>query len=905
MAATFISNLILVKGEDKTASILKWEFDKHTPVVFITFNNGNRYPYNANNVIFLKDPKNIDVANKLVLYKGKNLFGVKMVQIFGYYCRIIYNTNSSKVCSINDIEIKNSALDDEKSRNCFDYLKNIAVETGLIVKNYNILAERYEKMNYVRNDCVMASYLSGKRAGLNKNKKGTIIYPFNFNISQRKAVDNALTSDLSIIEGPPGTGKTQTILNIIANAVMRGESVAVVSNNNSATDNVFEKLKKYGVGFLAAQLGKSGNKNKFLMEQTETIPDISQWKEKPNSYLMSNMLTQLDHNLRLKNELSRLLAEEDALTKEKLYFDDYYKTLVIDLPMPIFSKKISAKQILAFAEEYEYLLTKKPKIGFFKKLSLRLTYKLKNKNFFGADSLIISAYCQNLFYKKRLQDIHARRLSIENQLKDFDFDRKMKEYAELSMKLFKYELYVRYRERTRHIYSLDDLWRNSEKFISDYPVILSTTYSLRSSLSFYTCYDYVIIDEASQVDLVTGALALSCAKKAVIVGDLKQLPNVVNREQKTITDTIYSKYNLHSAYRYSDHSLLSSMIELFPDVPKVLLKEHYRCHPEIIGFCNQRFYNNELIILTNPSSSRQAMSVYKTVAGNLARGHINERQIDVIKKEIIPQQKLNLLDGSVGIVTPYRDQAKRLKQEFMSTSVKADTVDKFQGQERSVMIFSTVDNQIGEFVANPNRLNVAVSRAIDQFIVVTDGNNNDKDSSIHELIEYINYHNHEIINSKINSVFDYLYEANAEARENILRKYGRVSEFDSENLMRVLIKNILKSDRFSKLNVVMNVPLNLLLNDLSSLNERQLGFATNHLTHVDFLIFSKLTHKPVLVVEVDGFTYHNTEKQRERDKLKDIILEKNNIPILRLSTVGSGEIEKITSKLNELIRSDC
>ncbi len=904
MAANFLRNLILVKGEDKTASILSWEFDKYKPIVFITFNNGKSYPYNTHDVIFLKNPKNIDVANKLVLCKGSNQFGVKTIQIFESYCRMIYNSNFSKICSVNDIEIIDSALDDEKSRSCFDYLKNIAKETGLIVENYNILAERYEKINYVRKDSVMASFLSGKRGRFDSNKKRTIIYPFSFNISQRKAVDNALKSDISIIEGPPGTGKTQTILNIIANAIMRGESVAVVSNNNSAIDNIYEKLIKYGVEFIAAQLGSTDNKNKFISKQTKTIPDISKWKEKPNSSLMSGMITGLDFNLQLKNEFSRLLAEEDALIKEKLYFDDYYKTLVIDLPMPIFSKKISAKQILAFAVEYEYLLSKKPKIGFFKKLLLRFTYKLKNKNFFGAESKIISAYCQKLFYEKRLKDIQARRLSIENRLKDFDFDRKMREYAELSMKLFKYALYDRYHMRNRKIFSIDDLWRNSEEFIFDYPVVLSTTYSLRSSLSFYTCYDYVIVDEASQVDLVTGALALSCAKKAVVVGDLKQLPNVVNREQKAITDSIYLQYNLRSAYRFSDHNLLSSMIELFPDVPRVLLKEHYRCHPEIIGFCNQRFYNDELIILTKPTYSRQAMIVYKTVAGNLARGHINERQIDVIKKEIIPQQRLNLFDGSVGIVTPYRDQADRLKQEFVGTSVKVDTADKFQGQERSVMIFSTVDNKIGEFASNPNRLNVIISRAIDQFIVVTDGNNNDKVSPIHELIEYINYHNHDIIDSKINSVFDYLYEANAEARENILRKYGRVSEFDSENLMQLLIKDILKNDRFSKLNVVMHVPLHLLLNDLSSLNEREFGFATNHLTHVDFVVFSKLTHKPVLVIEVDGFIYHNTDKQRERDKLKDGILDKYNIPILRLSTVGSEERERITSKLIELLNYD-
>jgi superfamily I DNA and/or RNA helicase len=60
--------------------------------------------------------------------------------------------------------------------------------------------------------------------------------------------------------------------------------------------------------------------------------------------------------------------------------------------------------------------------------------------------------------------------------------------------------------------------------------MLSTTHSLRKCASENYLFDYVIIDEASQVDIVTGALALSCAKNVVIVGDLKQLPNVVNNK---------------------------------------------------------------------------------------------------------------------------------------------------------------------------------------------------------------------------------------------------------------------------------------------------------------------------------------------------------------------------------------
>lgn len=92
----------------------------------------------------------------------------------------------------------------------------------------------------------------------------------------------------------------------------------------------------------------------------------------------------------------------------------------------------------------------------------------------------------------------------------------------------------------------------------------------------------------------------------------------------------------------------------------------------------------------------------------------------------------------------------------------------------------------------------------------------------------------------------------------------------------------------------MHYPLNAVIRDTSSLNEEELRFASNILTHVDFMIFRKIDKSPVLVVEVDGNNfYQNNARQLERDKLKDGILEKYNIPILRLPTNGSGEEEKI------------
>ena len=307
-------------------------------------------------------------------------------------------------------------------------------------------------------------------------------------------------------------------------------------------------------------------------------------------------------------------------------------------------------------------------------------------------------------------------------------------------------------------------------------------------------------------------------------------------------EQIFSQYALPEAYRYTTHSLLSSAVEVFSDAPRVLLREHYRCHPEIIGFCNKRFYNNELIVMTK-SKGERPLAVYRTVAGNHARGHVNERQMDVIEKEVLPS--LHLAAGeNLGIVTPYRRQAEALKQRFdqKQENIKSDTVDKFQGQERTAMIFSTVDNEIGDFASDPNRLNVAVSRAIRQFIVVTDGNDNDKTSPIHDLIGYIQYHNYEIVDSEVRSVFDYLYQGYEQARENVLKRYGRSSDYDSENLMHAVIQEVLTKEEFAKYAAASHVPLKHLISDDSKLTDEERRFAGNRNTHIDFLIFSKLDY---------------------------------------------------------------
>lgn len=126
------------------------------------------------------------------------------------------------------------------------------------------------------------------------------------------------------------------------------------------------------------------------------------------------------------------------------------------------------------------------------------------------------------------------------------------------------------------------------------------------------------------------------------------------------------------------------------------------------------------------------------------------------------------------------------------------------------IILSTVDNQIGEFADDPHLLNVAISRAKEQFVLVTSAQEQ-PDSNIQDLIRYIEYWSGGREESRLRSIFDLLYSSNTEERLAFLSRHRRVSEYDSENIMYGFLEDLFTRKGMANYCVLLQYPLGRLV----------------------------------------------------------------------------------------------
>ena len=802
-----------------------------------------------------------------------------------------------------------------------------------------ILVNVWEWLPQAPRGSALEAFLAGSALAAT-GASDAVVMPFHSNLDQRNAIRAALTHQISIIDGPPGTGKTQTILNLIASLIAQGKTIGVVAGANSAVDNVIDKLTEEGYGFLVASLGKTERVQEFHRREGILEQRREAWAQKASTASPGAPARVDEAALRAEEErlvalwedardIPAIRARLTATQRERLLFEEKVKES--RRPMANISHLAVVRRSSETIADLLALARCAPRPGrspraIIERVRRYFAYgSLKGIDLGAPD---VQSALQLAFYQARERELSRRVEEAEARAARHGLVEVSAQYRRRSREALDAALRDRFeRERPSRLSPNQWLNRQTDILLRTYPVVASTCFSIRHNLAEDTLLDWIIIDESSQVLLPEGMAALSKARNAVIVGDARQIGPIFQGWDESKRQPPAKRFDVRSM------SLLDSVKAMTESeqVPSTLLKEHYRCHPAIIEFCNRMYYGGQLIPMRVPTEDApDPLAIIYAAPGNHARrparggSFFSQREIEiiaqleelrVIREGIEADDKDSSGDFVLGIVTPFRAQATNLRQRIRADLGEgaharwlAETAHKFQGRGAGTVVLSTVLNAhdraaAREFYDSDAMTNVIVSRAKDRFIVVTTHGGVRLSRNIRTLLDYIEmYDPSTVVQSDIVSIFDVLYNAYSASLERYSRaKWADRRRSPAENLADQCLREILAEPAYSRFGYQIEVFLKDALPNTRRLSEEQRAFTFTD-SALDFGVYSRVTGRLVLAIEVDGWQYHGaSDTQRKRDALKDSIMAAYGVPVLRLPTNGSGEELRIREALDELL----
>ncbi|MBL58011.1 MAG: hypothetical protein CMP61_12565 [Flavobacteriales bacterium] len=502
--------------------------------------------------------------------------------------------------------------------------------------------------------------------------------------AQTKCLINANSYTNSVIVGPPGTGKSFTIANIALDQMSKGKSVLIISKTSEA------------VGVLKQIIKSEFNANNSIIDLSQSLRFIK------------NRLEKLEWNL-LK------LEKKKSSSKIKMDINDA-NDLLNNLASN-FTKK-SKKEIHWSSK---YLNNQK---------SVFINLKEKWKKLLNNHSIPFWKIIYSIQIVQEQRENYARQyfnaLGIEKLLKG------RKAYYN-SLKFFSKVLSARTGRKRKEYYQNIRI----SELQATFPIWLSKLSGLSKCLPLdENQFDLVIIDEASQCDIPSCLPALQRAKRAVFVGDPKQL-RFISFMPKFKEHSLQEKHNVFADYK--GNSILDFAIDSLQESDQiVMLNEHFRCHPSIINFSNEEFYFKGLNVMKlTPSSHQNSKQLFQRINGKRTKAGVNKEEIDYIIEEIkkIIEEEVLLarkMKTKIGIISPFRHQADAIakvlidsftSEEINKHQIRCSTPYSFQGQERDIIFISiSLDGDShGSAFAYMNKedvFNVCVTRAKHKQVVV-------------------------------------------------------------------------------------------------------------------------------------------------------------------------------------------
>ncbi|XP_016320927.1 DNA-binding protein SMUBP-2-like [Sinocyclocheilus anshuiensis] len=281
-------------------------------------------------------------------------------------------------------------------------------------------------------------------------------------------------------------------------------------------------------------------------------------------------------------------------------------------------------------------------------------------------------------------------------------------------------------------------------------------------------FDLVVIDECAQALESSCWIALLKARKCILAGDYKQLPPTIKSQS--------------AASKGLSVSLMERLIKKYGDPVVRMLTTQYRMNGAIMQWASEQMYEGKLIAhpsvekhllrdlagVADVEETRIPLLLIDTAGCGLnemedtdEQSKGNQGEVDIVALHIKALTEAGVQVKDIAIIAPYNLQVDLLRQKLSHkyAELEIKSVDGFQGREKEAVVLSLVrSNRKGEvgFLAEDRRINVAVTRARRQLVVVCDSQTVRKHDFLKSLVDYMSEH------GEVRTAFEYLEDCVAQ-----------------------------------------------------------------------------------------------------------------------------------------------
>ena len=572
--------------------------------------------------------------------------------------------------------------------------------------------------------------------GLERASKEAPVAPIDavpLNKEQLRAVRGACETQLTVVTGPPGTGKSQAIVSMVASILASGGSVLVASKNHQALDAVQDRIGSLApnVPFSVRTLNPNDETNISFSDALKKLIE-NETGSRPTSVdeLAMNKLIDLAWRRMSAVDKSDRIAElqcdvSDVLERIELREAGGREVRLDELPQKS-SQVLLIRLILWLRAVFPWQPSRK---------NLLATG--------GSDRSGMS-----------LADLRATLVTLRSAREKLGYPDDPIEMGELireaTERLLPAVLSMRTHlpeDERRRISAIYDDWTFgggkkhppsglSNAMISYRPLWLASILGTPRRIPLEDgLFDLVIFDEASQCDIATAIPLFARAKRAVVVGDDRQLSFIAQLGQAQDRNLMQAQglsVTKMGRFAQSSRSLFDCASRV-PAAKRITLRHQYRSAGPIVDYISENFYGGQLQTsydpraLVVPKGGNAGIAWQDVIAPAVPQlGNVNQSEVSAIVRHLRRLLGEDEYGGSIGVITPFRAQVLALENAIavaidehkrLACDLKVGTVDGFQGQERDLILFSpcvgprSPQSGLTFFQRDSRRLNVAISRA--------------------------------------------------------------------------------------------------------------------------------------------------------------------------------------------------